>query len=247
MDFREASTTFGIVFDGINFSYHMKQVLPSGMAQRETGQREQLPSGNTGILGVAENRYLPMSGLSFLLSGLLVLIGTLFAWSYLGYEYEGNFETEQLFGRMEAIPQDYVIKLGFSAIVLVLCALGMVAFFNARRARQMRLPFWDDSARLALLRFSTPLIIGAAFGAILVFRYGLFGLAAPISLIFYGMALILLSTASLKEMRYLGWAEVLLGLISCLVPRESLIFWALGLGLFHVIFGAFLYYRYEYA
>jgi hypothetical protein len=185
-------------------------------------------------------RYRALSGLSWLFSGLLVLAAVAFAWVYLDYSYEGRFEHDQLFGNLEAIPPEYVRVLGSAAAVFLLLAAATMAFFNRRKARRLGLPAWDDAAWRMLLAFGLPVLTGAAWGGILVFKYGLFGLVAPLTLLFYGLGLAQASTHSLPALRYLGLAEIGLGLVSCFLPRETLIFWGLGFGVFHVLFGGLM-------
>ena len=74
---------------------------------------------------------------------------------------------------------------------------------------------------------------------------GHFGLAAPASLIFYGLALIQASLNTYDEIRYLGFSEIGLGLISAMLPGYGLIFWALGFGVLHIVYGAIMYNKYD--
>ena len=183
------------------------------------------------------NRYLALSGMSWLFSGLLVLCGVAFAWIYLDYAYEGRFEHDQLFGKLEAIPPEYAWVLGTAGAVLLLLTTATMAFFNRRKAKRLNAPVWDAAAWNMLAAFCMPVVTGATFGFVLVFKYGLFGLVAPISLLFYGLGLAQASVHTLPALRYLGLAEIALGIASCFLPRETLIFWGLGFGVFHVLFG----------
>ena len=74
---------------------------------------------------------------------------------------------------------------------------------------------------------------------------GHFVLAAPASLIFYGLALIQGSVNTFDEVRYLGFSEIILGLISAIYPGYGLIFWALGFGVLHIIYGGIMYNKYD--
>ncbi|MBI1192640.1 MAG: hypothetical protein GC205_05640 [Bacteroidetes bacterium] len=182
-------------------------------------------------------RYQALSGLSWLFSGLLVLAGVGFAWVYLDYEYEGRFDHDQLYGKLEAIPPEYTLVLGTAGVILLLLTATTMAFFNRRKAKRINAPVWDAAAWKMLAAFCLPVVAGAALGLVLVFKYGLFGLVAPISLLFYGLGLAQASAHTLPALRYLGLAEIALGLASCFLPRETLIFWGLGFGVFHVLFG----------
>jgi hypothetical protein len=74
---------------------------------------------------------------------------------------------------------------------------------------------------------------------------GHYGLAAPASLIFYGLALIQGSSNTYDEVRYLGFCEIAIGLVSALLPGFGLHFWALGFGVLHIVYGAIMYNKYD--
>jgi hypothetical protein len=64
-------------------------------------------------------------------------------------------------------------------------------------------------------------------------------------LIFYGMALLNGSKYTYHEIRALGILEVLLGLIASMNLGHGLLFWALGFGVLHIIYGVLVWYRHE--
>jgi hypothetical protein len=88
------------------------------------------------------------------------------------------------------------------------------------------------------------LVTGGIFILIMLYT-GHFGLAAPASLIFYGLALINASVNTYDEIRYLGFSEIILGLIAAAFPGYGLIFWALGFGVLHIIYGGIMYNKYD--
>jgi len=89
-----------------------------------------------------------------------------------------------------------------------------------------------------------PLATGGLFILILLSR-GYYGVTAPACLIFYGLALINASRNTYSEVRYLGFTEIILGLISALIPGYGLIFWAIGFGAMHIVYGAVMHFRYD--
>ena len=76
-------------------------------------------------------------------------------------------------------------------------------------------------------------------------EHGSFGLIAPGCLIFYGLALVNASKYTLSEVRYLGYCQILLGVINCWFVGYGLYFWAVGFGLLHIIYGTVMWYKYE--
>ena len=64
-------------------------------------------------------------------------------------------------------------------------------------------------------------------------------------LIFYGLALIGASNFTFSDVKYLGLTEVLLGLVAACLPGYGLIFWALGFGVLHIVYGTIMYFKYD--
>jgi hypothetical protein len=89
-----------------------------------------------------------------------------------------------------------------------------------------------------------PLIAGGALGMIML-QSGDFKYVAPITLIFYGLGLYSASKYSFVELRYLGLCEIILGLIGCAFIGYGLLLWSIGFGVLHIVYGAFMYYKYE--
>ena len=71
-------------------------------------------------------------------------------------------------------------------------------------------------------------------------------LIAPATLIFYGLALLNASKYTLIEIQWLGICEIVIGLIAAVLIGFGLIFWALGFGILHIVYGTYMYYKYDY-
>ena len=99
-------------------------------------------------------------------------------------------------------------------------------------------------AKRVLFNMMIPLAAGGFFSIILFF-HGEFGLIAPAMLIFYGLALFTTSKYTFSDIRVLGLVEIVLGLISSFFIGYGLLFWAIGFGLMHIIYGIILYIKYE--
>ena len=84
---------------------------------------------------------------------------------------------------------------------------------------------------------------GGFFIIILLYN-GHYGVVAPACLIFYGLALINASPNLYEEVRYLGYSEIVLGLVSAALPAYGLIFWTIGFGVFNVFYGALMLRKY---
>jgi hypothetical protein len=73
---------------------------------------------------------------------------------------------------------------------------------------------------------------------------GYVGMLIPLSLLFYGLALVNGSHYTIKEIRYLGLLEIVLGLIAFLFIQHALFFWALGFGVLQVLYGLMIQRKY---
>ena len=89
-----------------------------------------------------------------------------------------------------------------------------------------------------------PLITGGIFIAGMLW-YDNWLFVAPACLIFYGLALVNASKYTLTDIRYLGYCEILLGLINMFFIGYGLWFWAAGFGVLHIIYGIIMWQKYE--
>ena len=103
---------------------------------------------------------------------------------------------------------------------------------------------WNITARRLLTNMAVPLLSGGILILILISK-GLLGLMAPLTLIFYGLALYNAGTFTYKEVKILGLVQLSLGLLSAYFISYGLMLWAVGFGLVHIIYGVYMHYRYE--
>lgn len=169
--------------------------------------------------------------------GAGVLAACAAAWVYLDYRIEARFTADQLFGNVEAIPARYAWILGGGAAVGAALS-GLLAVLGVRaRSARTGLPAWDAAAGRAARALAIPVGFGAAFGTLLLLRFDLFGLVAPVSLLFPGLGLMAAAAHGPREFAPLGAAMALTGLAAVWFPRESLPFWAIGFGILPLLAG----------
>lgn len=187
------------------------------------------------------SRFISLSGLSGISAGLVAVAGAFVA----GWYIDRNIHTvSNSIVTGGNVRMNDVVFLLLLALTVLLLAVGSATYFAIRKARKQSLPIWNKAAELTLVNLLLPLATGAIF-CLILFTYGIYLLLAPATLVFYGLALLNASQFTLKEIRYLGVSEILLGLIAMAMPGYSLIFWAFGFGLLHIIYGAIMYFRYE--
>jgi len=129
--------------------------------------------------------------------------------------------------------------------VLTLCvALGLAVYFSVRMARKKELPLWSSTTKSLLVNLFIPLAAGGFFCLILLY-HDLPLLIAPSMLIFYGLALLNAGKYTLREIRYLGMSELVLGLAASVWLSLGLVFWGMGFGVLHIVYGTIMYFKYE--
>jgi len=55
------------------------------------------------------------------------------------------------------------------------------------------------------------------------------------------LALVNASKYTIGNVKYLGYAQIIIGLICAALPGYGLWFWLLGFGVFHLIYGSIMY------
>jgi hypothetical protein len=190
------------------------------------------------------SRFISLSGFSGVFAGIYALIGAAAAYVYLNIDI-----TSARYYDYARTPEgkpniDFYTFFFTTAILVLVASIATGIFLTTRRAKKQGLPIWDKSAKRLLLNMMIPLATGGIFCLALV-THGLDGMVAPATLIFYGLALINASKYTLSDIRSLGIAEVIIGLTAAFFMGYGLLFWALGFGIMHIIYGTVMYYKYE--
>lgn len=184
------------------------------------------------------SRFISLSGLSGIIAGIYALIGAFLA-NYIIVSYQSSGTAISL------LPISYLeyLLVGIALLVLILSTL--TAFiFSSKKAKKSGEKLWDATTKRLLINFSIPLLTGGLF-SIILYQYGLIGLIAPTTLIFYGLACVNASKYTLGDIRYLGLLNISIGLIATQFIGYGLYFWALGFGILHIIYGTLLYNKYD--
>ncbi|MBO9152614.1 hypothetical protein ACFOTA_10385 [Chitinophaga sp. GCM10012297] len=191
-------------------------------------------------------RFMSLSGLGGVGAGVSALIGAFFAWKLI---FQQNFANSMRWDRSapyDPAPDDSLLTLQLLLIALavLVAALGTGFYFTWRKAQAQGLSVWDASARKVIFNLAIPLFAGGFFILGLLYN-GYAGLAAPACLVFYGLGLVNASKYTVTDIRYLGYIEVLIGVIALFNLYNGLFFWALGFGVMHIFYGALMWWKYE--
>jgi hypothetical protein len=193
------------------------------------------------------SRFISLSGWSGISAGICALAG---AWvahgriaGYLQAGFGGNYYrggTAYARGSAAALTED----LFLIAVITFIAAFISAFLFTWARSRKNGTPMWDRTVQRLAWNTILPMVVG---GLVLIraMYWGYYELVAPGCLIFYGLALVNASKYTLGEIRYLGYGQLILGLINLWAIGGGLYFWAAGFGLLHILYGAVMWWRYE--
>lgn len=187
------------------------------------------------------SRFISLSGLSGIAAGICALIGAWFARKefepyYIDYEERGGFAGSDF--------QDLKFRLLIIALAVLAAAWLSAFYFTWRKAKQNKIPIWDSTARRLTINLLIPLMAGGLF-VLALYQQNDWAFIAPACLVFYGLALVNASKYTLTDIRYLGYCEIVLGLINTQFAGYGLYFWAAGFGVLHIIYGFAMWWKYE--
>ena len=184
-------------------------------------------------------KFISLSGLSGIMAGIYALIG-----AYIGYKI--------VYGNSNDLDyRDHYVNSPETLGLLLLVALAVLAFsiltgiwLTIRQARKKGENFWNPVSKRLLTNLAIPLVTGGLFILVLIIR-GDYGIIASACLVFYGLALISGGQYTFSDVKWLGCCEIILGLLAALFPGFGIVFWVLGFGLLHVLYGTIMHFKYN--
>ncbi len=180
------------------------------------------------------SRFISLSGWSGIAAGICALIG-----AYVAYRV------------IRSGGDSYIIPTTELKVnIIIIAALTFIAafisgfIFTYIKSKKQGIPIWNSTSKRLMWSVALPMAAGGAFVLKLI-ELGIPGLVSPACLIFYGIALFSGSKQTLDDIRYLGYAEILLGCLALVFPGYGLLLWTLGFGVFHIIYGIYMWLKYE--
>lgn len=190
------------------------------------------------------SRFLSLNGLSGIFVGLTALAGAFAAYLFIGSK-EGNlpyFEyAKNADGQMNISFLGFFLLDAISVLVVSLC---ISTWLTVRKAHRHGEKVWTPSGRRLMFNMAVPLASGGLFCLIMV-MHGYAGMVAPATLVFYGLALMNASKYTYEHVKFLGLVEIGLGLLAGIFINHGLLFWALGFGVAHMLYGIIAYFTFE--
>ena len=185
------------------------------------------------------SRFISLSGLSGVFAGLSALVGGLYAFQL----FESN-TLSYLDGHSYDETKILVRELFLTASIVLFSALTFGIFFTIRKSRKNNLPIWTSATKNMLLNLAIPLFIGGVF-CLALLAYKIYFLIAPATLLFYGLALINAEKYTFSDIKYLGFCELFLGCVSLFFLGYGLVFWIVGFGVLHILYGLIMFKKYK--
>jgi len=184
------------------------------------------------------SRFISLSGLSGISAGIIALIGAYLAHKFV---FSGN---EYLTFESVTISSDQLYKLLMIACGTIIVSIGSVFYLTTQETKKRKQKIWDQQTRRILINLSIPLLTGGFVSMLFLYR-GFVGIVLPMTLIFYGMALVNVSKYTLNEIRSLGLIEILVGLVALRLVSYGLIIWSIGFGIIHIVYGFIIKMKYK--
>ena len=192
------------------------------------------------------SRFISLSGLSGVAAGSCALIGAAFAYPYVYGKKEIFINTDT--GYQLALSGNFLVIiytwLFWIAALTFTSALISAFIFTYIKSKKENIPLGGTSAKRLMINIAIPLLVGGLF-LIKLIQSNDIGLIAPASLIFYGLALVNASKYSFNELRYLGYCQLILGVINLKFIGYGFYFWSVGFGILHIVYGTLMWLRYE--
>lgn len=181
------------------------------------------------------SRFISLSGLSGILAGIYALIGAAIAyWLVMSYSDGTLF----IFHGWVFWTCMFILFM----IALLSAVTGII--LTTSKAKKNNEKIWDISSRRLLVNFLIPLVVGGIY-CLIILSQGRYGQTGGLMLIFYGLALVSASKYSIGDIRYLGFFQIILGLIASYYPGYGFWLWVIGFGILHIIYGTWMHFKYD--
>lgn len=180
-------------------------------------------------------RFLSLSGLSGILAGIYSIAAAGLTWYWI---YSPNSGTEPLSFR------NLLNRLLLLGMITLIAAVSTAYLLSKKKGTATTQPFWSPASKRFLVALFLPVALGGFFCFALLHESA-FELIPAAMLLFYGIGLVQSAQFTLGEIKNLGFTQLVLGLIAAFFPDFGLLCWAMGFGIFHLIYGTLMYFRHD--
>jgi hypothetical protein len=190
------------------------------------------------------SRFLSLSGLSGVAIGIFALMGTTVLYLKLDlHPLEKGYQS-LLATTTPSLSNELFQFIILDALIVLIASLSAGTIMSMNRSKKLNQPSWDPAAKRLVINLMIPLVAGGLLCLIFI-QKGELAYLAPITLLFYGLALVNASKYTVDEIRNLGIIEIALGLIAFWQLEFALLFWGIGFGILHIIYGMFIHTKHQ--
>lgn len=185
------------------------------------------------------SRFLSLSGLAGVMAGIYALIGAtlVYYWLYFPNLPYGKDQFHNLGGGVLG-------KLLLTALVVLVLSIATAWLLSQKKSKRLSNQLWTPAGKRFIQSLFFPVTIGGLFCFALLHQG--FSIFIPSAmLIFYGLGLLNASHFTLNDIKYLGYGQAILGIITAFFPAYGLVIWAMGFGVLHIIYGSMMYLKYD--
>ncbi|MFY0603652.1 MAG: hypothetical protein JXQ93_06855 [Flavobacteriaceae bacterium] len=181
------------------------------------------------------SRFISLSGLSGIMAGIYAIIG-----AAIGYW----FITDH--GKWFLIFDDKEVfnLILLNLVIIFFMSVSTAIFLTVKKAKRNGEKMWDSTSKRVLISFLTPLITGGVY-ILIILAQQRYDSVSALMLLFYGLSLVNASKHTLRDIKFLGYIEIVLGLICAALPGYGFWLWILGFGVMHIIYGTLMYFKYD--
>lgn len=185
------------------------------------------------------SRFLSLSGLSGVFAGITALVGSAYAYYLMQREGISYFDGQHI-----RFTKELITELVITGLVILLVAITLGYVFTVRKSKKNQVSMWDATTKKLLVAFVIPLITGGLVCLALLY-HDMLVFVAPMTLIFYGLALVSAERYTLSDVKYLGLCEILLGILSLFFLGWGFLAWIVGFGVLHIVYGLVMHRKYH--
>jgi len=189
-------------------------------------------------------KFISLSGLSGVIAGITALLGAFLADVRIDYYLNSYSLNSRMEPSTTFIVDNLTLELFGIAFGVLIISIFFGLILTIKETKKNGQHIWGKNSKLLLINLLIPLFVGGIFCIILIY-HGLYVLVAPATLLFYGLALFNCGKYTLGEIKYLGILQIILGLISAVFIGKGLLFWSIGFGVLHIIYGSFMHFKYN--
>ena len=188
-------------------------------------------------------RFLSLSGFSGIFAGVFAIAGALVAWFFI--LDRGNILYDEYFRSLSGKESSLLrLQLAVDAGAVLILSVISAFWFSSVKAKKSGKRMWTPVSERLLVNMAIPLVAGGLFILILLFRNNV-QMIVPGMLVFYGLALVSAGKFTYSEVFYLGLLQIVTGLFAALFTGYGLLFWIIGFGILHILYGLFMLRKYE--